>query len=326
MAETRWTEEQLSAINTRDKTLLVSAAAGSGKTATLTERIIRSLLDEKNPMNIDSMLVVTFTNAAASELRAKISRALSSAVEKNPENKHLQRQLYLLPSAKIRTIDSFCNEILRANCDRVGLAPGYRIADTAEIELLAISMLEGLIEAVYNGLLPEVASPSEFEELCDCLTDSKRTEELSEVLRYIHLRCESAEEGIDLLQRLAESYNGVTLPVEENLYGKFLMARLYEMLDHYIFSYERYRRIFLSGAGEKYLPALESDLDTLRAIRGAVGYEGARSVILDFKLVRIASVKSADKTAEMESFATLRKMMKADILKLQKLFVYTSDM
>ena len=196
MADTRWTDEQLSAIETRDRTLLVSAAAGSGKTATLTERIIRSLLDENSPMNIDSMLVVTFTNAAASELRAKISRALSGAVEMNPENKHLARQMYLLPSAKIRTIDSFCNEILRANCDRVGLSPGYRIADTAECELLAISILEGLIEATYNGLLPDVASPMEFEELCDCLTDSKRTEELSEVLRYIHLRCESSEEGI----------------------------------------------------------------------------------------------------------------------------------
>ena len=132
---TKWTDEQLSAINTRDKTLLVSAAAGSGKTATLTERIIRSLTDPDSTMDIDSVLVVTFTNAAAGELRAKISRALTKAVEANPDDKHLKRQLYLLPSAKIRTIDSFCNEILRANCDRVGVSPGYRIADTAECEL-----------------------------------------------------------------------------------------------------------------------------------------------------------------------------------------------
>jgi ATP-dependent helicase/nuclease subunit A len=176
MAERRWTDEQLSAINTRDKTLLVSAAAGSGKTATLTERIIRSLTDPVFPMDIDSILVVTFTNAAASELRAKISKALTDAVEQNPEDKHLKRQLYLLPSAKIRTIDSFCNELLRANCDRVGLPPVYRIADTAECELLAISIIEGLIEAVYNGDLPEIASPEEFDRLCDCLTDTKRTE------------------------------------------------------------------------------------------------------------------------------------------------------
>ena len=101
----KWTDEQLSAINTRDKTLLVSAAAGSGKTATLTERIIRSLTDPVSPMDIDSVLVVTFTNAAAAELRAKISKALTKAVEANPEDSHLKRQLYLLPAAKIRTID-----------------------------------------------------------------------------------------------------------------------------------------------------------------------------------------------------------------------------
>ena len=86
---TKWTDEQLSAINTRDKTLLVSAAAGSGKTATLTERIIRSLTDSENPMNIDSVLVVTFTKAAAGELRTKISRALTKAVEENPKKQHL---------------------------------------------------------------------------------------------------------------------------------------------------------------------------------------------------------------------------------------------
>ena len=132
---TRWTDEQLSAIDTRDKTLLVSAAAGSGKTATLTERIIRSLTDPVSPMDIDSVLVVTFTNAAAAELRAKISKALTKAVEANPEDSHLKRQLYLLPAAKIRTIDSFCNEILRANCDRVGVSPGYRIADRKSTRL-----------------------------------------------------------------------------------------------------------------------------------------------------------------------------------------------
>lgn len=328
MAETKWTDEQLSAIETRDKTLLVSAAAGSGKTATLTERIIRSLLDEESPMSIDSLLVVTFTNAAAGELRAKISRALNAAVENNPENKHLKRQLYLLPSAKIRTIDSFCNEILRANCDRVGVPPSYRIADTAECELLAISIIEGLIEAVYNGELEEVASPSVFEELCDCLTDSKRTEELAEVFRVIHLKCESAEEGIDLLARLTENYLASDVPVEKNLYGDFLMTRYRELIDHYLSAYSRYMRVFSSGSAseQKYLAALTSDRDVLTSLREAEDYESARSRIAEFSLCRLASVKASDKTADMEGFTTLRKMMKADILKIQKLFVYTTEM
>lgn len=328
MAERRWTEEQLSAINTRDKTLLVSAAAGSGKTATLTERIIRSLLDEQNPMDIDAILVVTFTNAAASELRAKISKALSEAVEKNPENKHLKRQLYLLPSAKIRTIDSFCNEILRANCDRVGLSPNYRIADTAECELLAISIIEGLIEAVYNGELTDIASPEEFEELADCLTDSGRTEELAEVFRYIHLRCDSAERGIDLLGELIEKYKETDKPIEENFYGGYLMERYMEMVDHYLSAYSKYIKIFSSGIGaeEKYRVTAESDRDLLLRLRKAESYDSARLAISDLDFVRLASVKAADKTADMESFAILRKMMKEDLAEIAEYFLYTSEM
>ena len=328
MAETIWTDEQLSAINTRDKTLLVSAAAGSGKTATLTERIIRSLLDEKNPMKIDAMLIVTFTKAAAAELRAKISRALSRAVEENPDNAHLKRQLYLLPSAKIRTIDSYCNEILRANCDRVGLSQGYRIADTAECQLLAISIVEGLITAAYNGDLDEVVTAEEFEALADCLTDSKKTEELSEVLRYIHYRCECAEEGIELLKKLSELYSDTEGAVEDNLYGRFLMDRLYSMLDHYIGAYKRYRAIFSSGNEheKKYLNNLDGDLELLTGIRNANGYEGARIAISSFSLVRLASVKNDLKTPDMESFAELRRMMSKDVKGIMPLFTYTTEM
>ena len=328
MAERRWTDEQLSAIETRDKTLLVSAAAGSGKTATLTERIIRSLLDEENPMDIDAVLVVTFTNAAAGELRAKISKALSEAVERNPENKHLKRQLYLLPSAKIRTIDSFCNEILRANCDRVGLSPNYRIADTAECELLAISIIEGLIEAVYNGELPDIASPEEFELLADCLTDSGRTEELAEVFRYIHLRCDSAENGIDLLGELITKYSDVDEAVENNFYGSYLMERYSEMLDHYLSAYSGYIRVFSQGtaAEVKYLPTAEGDRDILLSLRAVATYDSAREAIAGPEFARLASVKSADKTADMESFAILRKMMKEDLSEMAEYFLYTSDM
>ena len=327
MAERRWTDEQLSAINTRDKTLLVSAAAGSGKTATLTERIIRSLTDPESPMDIDSILVVTFTNAAASELRAKISAALTDAVEKNPEDKHLKRQLYLLPSAKIRTIDSFCNELLRANCDRVGLPPVYRIADTAECELLAISIIEGLIEAVYNGELPEIATPEEFDRLCDCLTDTKRTEELAEVFRYIHLKCDSAEEGIDLLSGLIEKYNCGGVPVEETTYGAYLMERYREMLAHYSAAAEKYIRLFGGGGdGEKkYLGMVEADFDLLKRLLSLKTYEQAKDGIESFALVRKPTVRK-DKTVDMESYGVLRDMMKDDLEGMKKYFVYTSEM
>lgn len=323
---TRWTDEQLSAINTRDKTLLVSAAAGSGKTATLTERIIRSLTDPVSPMDIDSVLVVTFTNAAAGELRAKISKALTKAVEANPNDAHLKRQLYLLPAAKIRTIDSFCNEILRANCDRVGVSPGYRIADTAECELLAISIIEGLIQAAYNGELNSVATPSEFEELADCLTDSGRTEELSEVFRFIHLRCDSAEEGIHLLKRLAENYNSTDDAVENTLYGGYLMERYREMVEHYIACYERYIREFSVGPSEElqYLPLAQSDLDLLVRLKRADNYDKAREIILSYELER-KPVARKGKTDRMERFSALRDMMKDDLADMQGYFLYTTE-
>ena len=130
-----WTDEQSLAINTRDRTLLISAAAGAGKTATLTERIIRSLLDEEKPENINEMLIVTFTKAAVAELRERIGKALRDAVLANPDNARLRAQLALLPGAKIQTIDSFCVDILRKNCDRVGVSPAFRIPDEAEARL-----------------------------------------------------------------------------------------------------------------------------------------------------------------------------------------------
>ena len=325
MGERRWTKEQLSAIETRDKTLLVSAAAGSGKTATLTERIIRQLTDEE-PISVDSLLVVTFTNAAASELRAKISRALTEAVEKNPENKTLKEQLYLLPSAKIRTIDSFCNDILKNNCDRVGVPQNYRIADAAECELLAISILEGLIEAVYNGELPEIASPEEFEELADCLTDSKRAEELCEVFRVVHLRCENEESGVDSLLDLIKKYEN-PLPVKDNAYGSYIIAEVREMASHYKRALEKRLSSFAPGCGseEKYIPVCESDLSLMRKILSASGYTELRDVMISAEFVRLPAVKK-DVTDNMLTYKELRDLMKSDVKDYAKYFAYTEEM
>ena len=312
-----WTKEQLSAINTRDKTLLVSAAAGSGKTATLTERIIRSLLDEKNPENIDSLLVVTFTVSAAAELRAKISKALSEAVAANPGNKHLERQLYMLPSAKICTIDSFCNDVLKNNTDKVGIAPNYRLADSAECGLLATSVLEGLIEAVYEGELPEISTPEDFEALADCLTDSKRTEELSETFRYVYEKCESTEAGVDSLIPLIDVYKDGNSPVEETVYGRYLMSSVRETLLHYEGALSAYEREFSAGGGvaeDKYLGNVIDDLALVRRLLACRSYEDFRAAIFDSSLTRLASVKAVDHTESTKNYNTMRKLMKAEII------------
>ena len=327
MGERIWTPEQQAAIDTRDRTLLVSAAAGSGKTATLTERIIRSLTDEEHPVDIDSLLVVTFTNAAARELREKLARALTEAVEKNPENKRLERQLFMLGAAKIRTIDSFCSEILRSFSERVGVPPTFRIADVAECELLAGSIASGLIEAVYNGELPEIATPEEFARLSDCLTDSGRSDELSEIFRYLREKCDSSEIGVNSLCELIEIYNPEKFTTPENtVYGRYIMERVFDMARHYIAAAESYESDFRCGdAGEvKFYDMLSSDILILRELSSARSYSELRARIRGFEFMRQPTVRSG-KTPRMESYVLLRKNMRADVKDLSEYFAYTDE-
>ena len=164
MATRIFTPQQSAAIAERKKTLLISAAAGSGKTATLTQRIISSLTDKENPADISRMLIVTFTRAAASEMRERIETALRESLAADPTNKHLSRQLLLLPGARISTIDAFCGDVVRRGAASLGISPTFRIADESERILLASEILNQLIEDAYDGRLPFL-SPDDFDTL-----------------------------------------------------------------------------------------------------------------------------------------------------------------
>ncbi len=144
-----FTPDQQKVIDLHDRNILVSAAAGSGKTAVLVERIIQMILDEKQKVDIDRLLVVTFTSAAAAEMRERISSAISKKLEEVPENEHLQRQAALLHNALITTIDSFCLFIIRNNFNDIGLDPGFRVADEGELKLLKQDIINELLEEEY---------------------------------------------------------------------------------------------------------------------------------------------------------------------------------
>ena len=133
---TVWTKEQQEVMNLRDCNMLVSAAAGSGKTAVLVERIVSRIMDDRKPVDIDRLLVVTFTNAAAAEMRERIAGALEEKLEQQPESVHLQRQATLIHQARITTIHSFCLDVIRNHFDRISLDPGFRIGDEGELKLL----------------------------------------------------------------------------------------------------------------------------------------------------------------------------------------------
>ena len=144
-----FTERQQQVIDTRGHNLLVSAAAGSGKTAVLVERIVKMVSDREQPVDIDRLLVVTFTNAAAAEMRERISNALNDRLAVDPENEHLQRQTTLLHNARITTIDSFCLFVLRNQFHTIGLDPGFRIAEEGEDKLMRQEVLAEVLEEGY---------------------------------------------------------------------------------------------------------------------------------------------------------------------------------
>ena len=150
MGSTQWTNEQLDAITEKDCNLLVAAAAGAGKTAVLVERIIRKITDASNPIDIDRLLVVTFTNAAAAEMRERISDAIAEALEKDPGSRRIQRQMTLLGKADIMTIHSFCMEVIRSNFQAIDIDPDFRIADETESALMKLEALNELFEEQYE--------------------------------------------------------------------------------------------------------------------------------------------------------------------------------
>ena len=144
-----FTDEQQAVIDARHSNILVSAAAGSGKTAVLVERIIQ-LITGDEPIDIDKLLVVTFTKAAATQMKERITEAISVRLAENPENKHLQRQETLIHNAQITTIDSFCQYVIRNNFNDIGLDPGYRVADEGEIKLMQQDVMAELLEEEYE--------------------------------------------------------------------------------------------------------------------------------------------------------------------------------
>ena len=141
----KWTNEQLQAITEKGSNILVAAGAGSGKTAVLVERIINKIINEK--IDIDKLLVVTFTNAAAGEMRERVLEAIYKKLDEDPENENLQRQITLLNKASICTIDSFCLDVVRNNFYELeNISPNFRISDTSEIELLKQEVIDDIFE------------------------------------------------------------------------------------------------------------------------------------------------------------------------------------
>ena len=321
-----WTAEQQQAIDTRDRTLLVSAAAGSGKTATLTERIIQSILDKETPTDIDRMLIATYTNAAVDELRERIGKAIKKAALENPEDLRLEEQLLKLKDAKILTITAFCNSILRSSAESIGLAPNYRIAEPAEAKILSSRTLEALINAAYEGEIPEVCTPEEFIAVADCISNVKHSEGLADAIAFIFEKLTYSERGIDTLFTLIEEYNPENFKsVEETGMGAYIIGELKTAFFAYLTAY---KKIIPLATGErldqKNLPKAESDVQLLENTLAKISYDEILPILENAEFESLSRGKD-EPTEFYSSFKFLRSNLVEDIKKFRtELFFYST--
>jgi ATP-dependent helicase/nuclease subunit A len=233
-----WTDDQWKAIVANNKDILVAAAAGSGKTAVLVERIIQKILSVENPINVDELLVVTFTSASAAEMRHRIGEALEKAINQDPESRHLRKQLSLLNKASISTLHSFCMEVIHKYYYLIDLDPGFRIADETEAQLLRDEVMDELLETEYGKKDNEA-----FFNLVDSFTSDRSDAALQDILRHIY-DFASANPLPDLyLQSLLEMYDVASIAKVEEL--PFIQTLLFDI------------ELQLEGAREMIEKALE---------------------------------------------------------------------
>ena len=219
MSDVKWTEEQLGAITARGSTVLVSAAAGSGKTAVLVERLLRRIVNEK--IDVTRFLIITFTKAAASELRRKIGDALSEMIEKNPSDKHLRRQLALVGNARISTVHSFCSWLLKNYGDIPELSGGFRVLDDAEGKILLSDTLRELIEEKYEQ------GEEGFLSLASYMSDTKTDGQLFSSVLEFYSKCMSHPYPEKWLAEIGGLYDvGGVSDVGDTLWGKEALAEI----------------------------------------------------------------------------------------------------
>lgn len=275
MAEVKWTNEQLQAIQEKDSNILVAAAAGSGKTAVLVERIIHKIIDEK--MDIDKILVVTFTNAAASEMRERILEAIYKKLEENPENVHLQRQVILLNKASICTIHSFCLDIIHNHFYEIDLPSNFKIADTAEMDLLKQEVLDDLFEQKYTE------NDKDFIELLENYTNYRGDEALQELVLKIYKFIQSSPFPIKWLQEKLELLKIEDKDISQTIWGDLIIQAVEDDIQESIMQLETIKsKMALYPEMTKFYQKICEDLIILKDLQDYNSWDELYIKLLNF--------------------------------------------
>ncbi len=253
-----WTEQQQKAINTRNCNLLISAAAGSGKTAVLVERIISMIIDTENPIDVDKLLVVTFTNAAASEMKQRIGDAIAKQLETDSSNEHLQNQLTNLNRADIKTIHSFCLQVVKENYYALGIDPIMRTADETEVKLLKQEVISDLFEELYS-----IEDNIEFYTLVEIFGNDTKDDKLKELILNIYDFLLGCPEPLKWLYDKIEMFHlSENNTLEDTIWAKILREKMIQDIYMMYDCLEQAYNLALDNAGfDKYEQQLQIELD-----------------------------------------------------------------
>ncbi|MBR5272219.1 MAG: helicase-exonuclease AddAB subunit AddA [Clostridia bacterium] len=319
----KWTDAQQYAITSRGGTVLVSAAAGSGKTAVLVERIIRRIVDKENPCDVDELLVVTFAKDAAAEMRERIYARLGEMIEKNPDDVSLVRQQLILPRAKICTIDSFCGDVVRENATLLGVSRDYKVVTGNQYENYKSVAVKMALDEMYNAM------PEGFSNLVELVSSGRSDAALEKTVLAIYQDVNAYPNPEAQLDKMREMYR-CEIPAEKTVWGRAIMPYCRSGIEYHIEKYEGIiSQMSFDSVYEPYCVFAREEANRLRTVSDNLEnmtWDEAVSAISSFEFATLPSVKGMSRDELKKALTAVRKGCK-DELKLfsEKYFCVSAE-
>ena len=290
---------------------------GSGKTAVLVERMIQKIIKDK--IDIDSILIVTFTNAAASEMKERILEAIYKKIEENPEDSHLQRQITLLNKANISTIHSFCLEVIKNNFFEIDISPNFRIGESSEIELLKMDVLDELFEEKYN------LGDKDFLELVETYSSYRGDDDLRTLVLDIYKFIQSSPFPNEWLEEAVEKFNiDINTKFEDTEWGEILINNYLEYIDETKLNLQNLVELLDTNFElEKYSKVLKNDIENLEQIK-TNNWDDLISKISNFKFGTWPTDKKITSNIKDSAYERRKNINKKFNDKKKEIIKYTS--
>ncbi|MGI5936033.1 MAG: UvrD-helicase domain-containing protein [Oscillospiraceae bacterium] len=329
MADIKLTPNQELVVKSRGSALLVSAAAGSGKTRVLVERLMSYITDEENPRDIDTFLIITYTRAAAAELRSRILEELDKRLAADPGNKRLRRQSALCYGAQIGTIHSFCTRVIRENCHLLGIAPDFKVMEEDRSEEIKALVLEKLLEDAYE----DIDRDEGFRLLVDTVGAGRDDSHLSEIILSLYKSMQSHAYPRDWAQKQIESMDlSHAADAGDTIWGKHLLGRAVSTADYWIRELDRLLGVIYSNEENAPLAKAygESIAETADAVRGLClslreGKWDAAARHFPVPFPKLKSLRNFENEELKEYVKARRDACKKDMEKLEELFSDSSS-